>query len=297
MVTFWNVTTGRQMQPRLEHQGTVNCIAFSPDRSRLVTGSEDKTIRIWNVSTGDLDQNLPYLHDSSVFDVRYSPDGAWIASCAFVEPGSEERTFKLWDARTGAVVHTLGNFVGTVRALAFSPDGKVIASGTADGTITLWSTDTGDELRTLRGHGSIVNAIVFSPNGRRIFSASSDQTVKVWNTATGEELLTLRGHEGEVVSVAVSRDGRTVASASLDGTVKVWETNALPLRVYRMRQTVERARRIVDKRFDELTFVSDVIESLKGDEAIDSSVRKVALQIATTRGDALLRGAAEPNSP
>ncbi len=97
--------------------------------------------------------------------------------------------------------------------------------------------------------------------------------------------------------MAISPDGRTITSASLDGTVKVWETNPLPLRVYRMRRTVELAHLIVDRRFGELTTARDVIESIKADEAIDSAVREVALQIATTRGDALLPEAEEPNSP
>ncbi|MEH2167363.1 MAG: AAA-like domain-containing protein, partial [Nostoc sp.] len=107
-----------------------------------------------------------------------------------------------------------------VRSVAFSPDGKTIASGSSDNTVKLWNL-AGQELKTLKGHSSSVFSVAFSPDGKTIASGSYDNTVKLWNLA-GQELKTLKGHSSSVFSVAFSPDGKTIASGSYDNTVKLW---------------------------------------------------------------------------
>ncbi|MBD2415501.1 caspase family protein, partial [Nostoc calcicola FACHB-3891] len=111
------------------------------------------------------------------------------------------------------------NFVYSV---AFSPDGKTIASASADNTVKLWNAATGKEIITLKGHSNYVYSVAFSPDGKTIASAGADNTVKLWNAATGKEIITLKGHSNWVNSVAFSPDGKTIASASADNTVKLW---------------------------------------------------------------------------
>src|SRR5262245_1175769 len=111
-----------------------------------------------------------------------------------------------------------------VLAVAFSPDGKHLATGAADGKLRLWDLASGRELASFSGHSKLIRSIAFSPDGSRIASASEDHTVRMWDIATGQGLLTLNGHTDQVCSVAFSPDGKTLASGSFDHTVKLWDT-------------------------------------------------------------------------
>jgi WD40 repeat protein len=111
---------------------------------------------------------------------------------------------------------------GYVSSVAFSPDGKALASASGDKTVKLWDAQSGQERATLTGHGDSVSSVAFSPDGKALASASLDKTVKLWDAQSGQERATLTGHGGYVSSVAFSPDGKTLASASADKTVNLW---------------------------------------------------------------------------
>lgn len=119
-------------------------------------------------------------------------------------------------------IPTLTGHSGEVNAVAISPDGQKITSGSDDQSIKIWNLNTGQALRTLKGHSSWVYSVAISPDGQSLVSGSKDQTIKVWNLNTGEELRTFKAHTGYVNSVAISRDGQKIASGSYDKTIKVW---------------------------------------------------------------------------
>jgi WD40 repeat protein len=120
-------------------------------------------------------------------------------------------------------VDEYGNIKGSVSSVAFSPDGKTVASGSLDDTIKMWNVATGQEINTLKGYSYPVISVAFSPDGKTLASGGWDDTIKIWHVATGQEINTLKGHSSSDNSVAFSPDGKTLASGGLrDKTIKIW---------------------------------------------------------------------------
>jgi WD40 repeat protein/tetratricopeptide (TPR) repeat protein len=197
------------------HGDSVTGVAVSPDGSRIVTGSSDKTARVWDAKTL---AELATLkgHTGGVTSVAVSPDGSRIVT------GSSDETARVWDAKTFAELATLKAHTG-VTSVAVSPDGSRFFTGSGIGTVGVWDAKTFAELATLPGSMYLVTSVAVSPDGSRIVTGSSDETARVWDAKTLAELATLKGHTDRVNSVAVSPEGSRIVTGSSDETARVWD--------------------------------------------------------------------------
>jgi WD40 repeat protein/tRNA A-37 threonylcarbamoyl transferase component Bud32 len=199
------------------HTGNVLSVAFSPDGKRIVGGSDDQTVKVWDAISG---QELLTLkaHTLLVRTVAFSPDGKRIVS------GSYDKTLKVWDAMSGRESLTFKGHAFKVESVAFSPNGKQIVSGSIDETLKVWDATSGQELLTIKGGGG--RSVAFSPDGKRIVSVNADKTVQVWDAMSGQKILTLKGHALAVTSVGFSADGKRIVSGGLLGSAKVWNATS-----------------------------------------------------------------------
>jgi len=225
------------------HSAAVDAVAWNPVRgtgtlpstggeaglhnSRIASASEDQTVQVWDADTGS--NPIIYRgHADYVFAVAWSPDGKLIAS------GGRDKTVQVWPVSQGVQVvdpATEGNIfiyrghTINVSAVAWSPDGKRIASGAWDNTVQVWQPTPESNTLTYKGHLGFVNTLAWSPDGKRIASGAWDDTVQVWDATTLRMYVTYRGHSSAVRSVAWSPDGKFIASSDAL-TAQVWNASS-----------------------------------------------------------------------
>ncbi len=205
---------------KVHHPGHVRALGFSPDGNSLVTGSEDKAARLWDVATGK-PQGEPLKHSVPVYAVAFGAGGRVVVTGGH-DQATRKGEIKLWDAATREPLGQPLEGVGPLRAIALSPDGKVVVTGDRDGLARRWDVAGRRELTPPLKHADEVVAVVFSPDGKRVLTASQDRTARLWDVETGKPAGPPLRHHGPVLSVAFSPDGKRAITAS-DLAAYLWE--------------------------------------------------------------------------
>ncbi|MGP6089993.1 hypothetical protein [Antarctobacter jejuensis] len=197
------------------HEAGVNSVAFSPSGDRIVSGSDDGTLRLWHLD--GTEAAAPFVrHGHSVNSVAFSPSGDRIVS------GGAGGTVLLWHLDGTQAAAPFVGHKGLVHSVAFSPSGDRIVSGGADGTLRLWHLDGTQAAAPFVGHKGRVHSVAFSPSGDRIVSGSDDGTVRLWHLDGTEAAAPFEGHGEWVHSVAFSPSGDRIVSGGVDGTLRLW---------------------------------------------------------------------------
>ncbi|MFE2424879.1 NB-ARC domain-containing protein [Streptomyces hokutonensis] len=197
------------------HFNRVRSVAIAPDGSWLASAGDDRTVRIWDRTTGTCTATLTG-HAYRVESVAIAPDGSWLASAG------DDRTVRIWDRTTGTCTATLTGHFNEVRSVAIAPDGSWLATASNDESVRIWDRTTGTCTATLTGHFNPVRSVAIAPDGSWLATAGDD-TVRIWDRATATWTATLTGHTSWVQSVAIAPDGSWLATASTDETVRIWD--------------------------------------------------------------------------
>ena len=201
------------------HTSVVFSVAFDRSGGMLASGSNDNTVKLWEVSSGKLLRTLEG-HTSAVVCVAFDRSGGILASA------SADNTVKLWEASSGKLLRSLEGHTNLVSSIAIDRSGGILASGSEDNTVKLWEASSGKLFRTLEGHTSAVVSVAFDRSGGILASGSADNTVKLWEASSGKLLRSLEGHTDTVEIVDFSPDGSLLASKSFDGTIRLWNCQA-----------------------------------------------------------------------
>jgi WD40 repeat protein len=242
-VTLWDAATGQVIRTFSGHNRTIRELAFSRDGKLLASSSADGTIKLWDASAGSMIRTLADHRANEGGQIAFSPDGKALASA-----GGGEPTVRIWNLATGQLDRTLRDDASPAANIArgpdgktlagverpamarhrkpvlFSPDGKILASGTEDGTIMLRDASTGSLVRILRDHHNLdpVTGLAFSPDGRIIASISfTSPAVSLWDASTGYVIRILKGHTSVINDIAFSPDGVHLASAYWNLAIRI----------------------------------------------------------------------------
>jgi WD40 repeat protein len=207
------------------HTEAVYAIAFTPDGKYVVTGSGDRSLKVWETAGAKEFKTFagPAGHQNLVLSVSISPDGSLIAS------GSSDNTARVWDFPRTSPLRDIAKSEGAT-ALAVSPDGTKLAGGGKDGGVRIWNIADGKELLNLAGHAGPVTGVAFSPNGQLLVSSGSDRTLRFWDPAKGQAVAAFGAHAGSAASVVFHPNANLAASAGADGVLKYWNLPPVPPR-------------------------------------------------------------------
>ena len=216
---LWNTETQDQQLIPIKHRWSALDFAFSQNGKTVALGSPGSNVRLWNTDTGDVIATFRTAHKGYINQVKFSPDDKILAS------GSRGGTVELWNVLNHQRTAILKGHTNEIWALAFSPDGKTVATAALSETIiVLWDViNIGRKTALLAEHITATGAVTFSPDGKMLVSGHRDGSIYSWDTATGKQLSTFTGAAGNVTALAFSPDGTILVNGNNDGSIRLWD--------------------------------------------------------------------------
>jgi hypothetical protein len=227
-ITFRDVMNGWELGTLKDFDAPITATALSADRTRLLVGSKNGRVRLWEVTLVDptdvrdrkVETRLLQTftgHREAVTALVFGLDRQTIVS------GSRDRSLQLWNVQSGETLRRYSGHRGAVTAVVVSSEGRSVFSTSEDSTVKQWDMLTGMEQRTLTGHTGSVAALTLSRDGNTLVSGGVDKTLRVWDVRHEKTVRVLEGHKSAVTQVALSADGQTLLSGAEDGAVKLWD--------------------------------------------------------------------------
>lgn len=208
-IKLWDAHSGKEIRtlPGKTSDVQVNTLDLNHDGTVLASASWDRTIKVWDTRSGISASHIgPTNYITESLDI--SPDGRWIVA-------ANGKTIHLWDIKSGNLIWT-GNHNEAIKSVAFSVNGKWVASGSTDKTIKIWSAKSGDIVKTWQSPSSGILSLVFLPDGKRLLAGDYDKSARIWDVETQQCLATLEGHSYWVKSVAADPKSNVIATGSLE---------------------------------------------------------------------------------
>ncbi|KAG0664089.1 Transcription initiation factor TFIID subunit 5 [Maudiozyma exigua] len=199
------------------HSGAVYSTSFSPDNRFILSGSEDRTVRLWSLDTHTA--LVSYKgHNHPVWDVKFSPLGHYFATA------SHDQTARLWSCDHIYPLRIFAGHLNDVDTLSFHPNGCYVFTGSSDKTCRMWDINSGDSVRLFLGHTAPVTTTAVTPDGRWLCTGSEDGVINVWDIGTGKRLKSMRGHgKNAIHSFTFNKEGNVLVSSGADHSVRVWD--------------------------------------------------------------------------
>jgi len=222
-ICLWNSQSRELLQTLQGHSGWIRRMGFTPNGDRLISCSNDWTIRVWDTHHGNCLKTIKTSESVWSFGLPHKQN--WADDRLLLISGGTSNTARLWDIYQEKVDYIVHGHTNWISAIELSPDGAIFATGSADQSVRLWEIENGQAICTLNAHQAWVHCLAFSPDGSILASAGGDKAIYLWDVRSGQLRYAIHTPSSDIRSIVFDRSGQHLISGGLDGMVRVWNAH------------------------------------------------------------------------